>query len=130
MSHKPRNTLKVLVVDDDPFALEVLTMLLRELGIRDITTAADGALALQALEQKKSAYDLMLSDLHMPNMDGFEFIVAATKVGFTGGLVIVSGQDGDILHSAGLVAQLRRIQLLGTVSKPVKREDLSRIIPY
>lgn len=125
---KPRNMLKALVVDDDPFALEVLTMHLRDIGVRDITQAGDGATAVRALERQRGAYDLLLSDLHMPAMDGFQFIAAATNAGFNGGLVIVSGQDDDILHSASLVAQLKRIRLLGTVAKPVTRDKLARAI--
>lgn len=125
---KPRNMLKALVVDDDPFALEVITMHLRDIGVRDITQSSDGAAAVRALEQQRGAYDLLLSDLHMPNMDGFQFISAATKAGFDGGLVIVSGQDGDIVHSASLVAQLKRVRLLGTVPKPVTRDQLARVI--
>lgn len=125
---KPRHMLKALVVDDDPFALEILTKHLRDIGVRDITQASDGAAALRALEQHCGAYDLLLSDLHMPTMDGFQFISAATHAGFNGGLVIVSGQDDDILHSASLVAQLKRIRLLGTVAKPVTRDKLARAI--
>lgn len=126
--HTPLAQRKVLVVDDDPFSLEVLTLQLRELGIRDITAVQDGASAVRTLEHARGSFDLLLTDLHMPNMDGFEFIGAATRAGFDGGLVIVSGQDGDVLHSAALVAQLRRIKLLGTVSKPVKRELLAKAI--
>jgi hypothetical protein len=61
-------------------------------------------------------------------MDGFEFMGAAAQAGFQGALIIVSGQNEDIRRSAELVAQLRRLRVLGAVAKPVQKADLSRLI--
>lgn len=132
-SASPRKELsafRALVVDDDPFQLEVNSDLLKSLGINDVSAVAGGSLALQAIEKNKSfqGYDLMLVDLHMPGMDGFEFMAAAAQAGFTGYLVIVSGQSSEVLHSASLVAQLRRFKLLGTLQKPMNRSLLSDLL--
>ena len=61
----------VLVVDDVPVNLMVEQALLRRAGVAEIVTAASGADALAALE-KHGAFDLVLSDLWMPEMDGYE----------------------------------------------------------
>lgn len=132
-STTPRKTLsafRALVVDDDPFQLELHSDLLKTLGIGDVNTALSGDLALQAITKNKSqgGYDLMLSDLHMPGMDGFQFMAAAVQAGFTGHLIIVSGQSSEVLHSASLVAQLRRFKLLGTLQKPLDRSALSGLL--
>jgi CheY-like chemotaxis protein len=125
-SPKSRDALRVLVVDDDPLQLEVNADLLRGFGIVDITTATSGDLALKAVS--RSAFDLMLSDLHMPGMDGFQFMEAVARNGFSGALIIVSGQSSDVMHSASLVAQLRRFKLLGTLGKPVQRANLLELL--
>ena len=126
---KSRGALSVLAVDDDPFEIEVIAALLGKLGVLDITKAVGGEAALRVLEKRCASIDLMLTDLHMPGMDGFEFMASAAKLGFNGALIIVSGQNQEVVHSASLVAQLRRINLLGTLKKPVTKEALARLVP-
>ena len=123
-----RNALRVLVVDDDPFQLEMIAAILQGLGLSDITQASSGEQALQKLSGAQQRFHLMLLDLHMPGMDGFQFMESLTKVGYSGALIIVSGQSDDVMHAASMVAKLRRFTLLGTVPKPVGRAALSALI--
>ncbi|RPJ17765.1 MAG: response regulator, partial [Chloroflexi bacterium] len=59
----------VLIVDDEPTARETLVAMLESEGY-DLQLAKDGAQALQMLEQLQP--DLILLDVMMPGMDGFE----------------------------------------------------------
>ena len=69
-SHLP---LRVLVVDDSPVNRMVLKALLTRLGINDIVLAEDGKAALEKLEADP-AFDLVMSDMWMPVMDGAELV--------------------------------------------------------
>jgi len=117
-----------LLLDDDSFQLELISEILRGLGISNITQASSGAQALQAMSNKQQRYNLLVMDLHMPGMDGFQFMESVARDGFSGALIIVSGQSEDVMRAATLVAQLRRFTLLGSVPKPVGRAALSELI--
>lgn len=65
----------VLVVDDVPVNLLVEKALLQRTGVSEIQTAPSGAAALEALE-RHGAFDLVLSDLWMPKMDGYALCAA------------------------------------------------------
>ena len=126
--HYSRNELKVLLVDDDSFQLELISEILRGLGVTNITQASSGAQALQAMSNKQQGFNLLVMDLHMPGMDGFQFMESVARDGFNGALIIVSGQSADVMRAASLVAQLRRFTLLGSVPKPVSRTALSELL--
>ena len=66
--------LRILVIDDEPFMRKLIIRVLYELEIERVTEAADGAEALQKVEDSMNALDLIICDLEMPNMDGFEFV--------------------------------------------------------
>jgi DNA-binding response OmpR family regulator len=60
---------RILIVDDDPHAVEILTRMLEREGYECIS-AASGAAALQLL--RAQAVDVILLDVMMPEMDGLE----------------------------------------------------------
>ncbi len=64
---------RALVVDDSPVNRAVLKAMLKKVGITDLELAVDGRAALDVLERDQS-FDLVLSDMWMPVMDGTELI--------------------------------------------------------
>ena len=64
---------RVLVVDDSSINRIALTAMLKKLGITDLELAEDGRAALDGLE-KDPSFDLVLSDMWMPVMDGSELV--------------------------------------------------------
>jgi len=72
MSDRKQSCLaKLLIVDDEPSIRYSLTCVLTEIGY-EVRSAADGNSAM--LEIRKEAPELLLSDLHMPGMSGFELL--------------------------------------------------------
>lgn len=62
---------KILVIDDDKLVLMTLKRLLAKEGYK-ITTATSGMIALKQIENEE--FDLILSDIKMPEMDGVETV--------------------------------------------------------
>ena len=66
--------LRILVIDDELFMRQLTHRVLDELGINQVTAAEDGFDALTKFSPTRKNFDLVICDLEMPNMDGFEFV--------------------------------------------------------
>ena len=66
--------LKFLVVDDFSTMRRIVRGLLKEMGCTNVTEAEDGAVALAMLKAQR--FDFVVSDINMPNMNGFELLKA------------------------------------------------------
>ena len=69
--------LKFLVVDDFSTMRRIVRGLLKEMGMQHTDEAEDGAIALHMLKNNK--YDFVVSDINMPNMNGFELLAEIKK---------------------------------------------------
>ena len=87
---------RVMVADDNPIALELAQAALKSLGC-EFRTAADGIEALNQIRQWLP--DLVLLDLRMPGLDGFEVVDELRRDAVTAALCLVaftaSGMNGD-----------------------------------
>ena len=69
---------KLLIVDDSTMLRDMLNYALNEGGYTDVTEAVDG---VDGLEKAKSAtFDLIITDVNMPNMDGLTLIGELRKI--------------------------------------------------
>jgi two-component system, chemotaxis family, chemotaxis protein CheY len=66
--------MKFLIVDDFSTMRRIVRGLLKEIGYTNADEAEDGAMALQMLQNVE--YDFVVSDINMPNMNGFELLKA------------------------------------------------------
>lgn len=66
-------TVRVLIVEDDPEYAEWIELALLALGIKNVEKAVDGVVALDLID-KGTAVDLIICDWLMPNMDGLTFL--------------------------------------------------------
>jgi len=122
-----KSTLNILVLDDEPFMLKLLAHILDNQGFTLVTTCDNGRAALESFDSPTPP-DLILLDLNMPEMDGVEFIRHLVKRGYTGSLILVSGEDERILQSAEKLVLAHRLTVLGHISKPVKPKELAALI--
>nr|DAD32248.1 TPA_asm: hypothetical protein HUJ06_011099 [Nelumbo nucifera] len=112
--------LRVLVVDDDTTCLKILEQMLRKC-LYHVTTCCRATVALNLLREKKGCFDVVISDVHMPDMDGFKLL---EHVGLEMDLpVIMMSADGRTS------AVMRGIKhgACDYLIKPVRVEELKNI---
>ena len=68
----PTTDMKFLIVDDFSTMRRIVRGLLKEIGYNNAEEAEDGAVALNMLKNTK--FDFVVSDINMPNMNGFELL--------------------------------------------------------
>ncbi|WP_047196222.1 chemotaxis response regulator CheY [Caldimonas brevitalea] len=66
--------MKFLIVDDFSTMRRIVRGLLKEIGYNNAEEAEDGAVALQMLKNGK--FDFVVSDINMPNMNGFDLLAS------------------------------------------------------
>jgi two-component system phosphate regulon response regulator OmpR len=105
----------LLVVDDDDRIRDLLTRFLRDRGYR-VSAAPDAVRALAKLEAL--AFDLLVLDVMMPGMDGFEMTRAVRAQGETPILLLTArGEPEDRIHGLSLGAD-------DYLAKPFEPEEL------
>ena len=112
--------LRILVVDDEP---ALITMLARMLAIdgHEVTPCGSGA---QALEQcREATFDLVLTDVCMPEMNGWELARALGESQPEVPVAFLTGW-GELLDASEQAA----VGVCQVLAKPFRREDLQRLV--
>jgi signal transduction histidine kinase/ActR/RegA family two-component response regulator len=108
--------LRVLVIEDNPMNQIVVTRFLRLWRV-DTTCVDDGAEGLRAMRAR--SYDVVLLDLHMPELDGFEVLRQLRVDGDTTPVIAVSADASTPTQERVIAAGAD-----GFVSKPFQPDDL------
>lgn len=122
---------RILIVEDDRDIVEILTLYLSGAGY-EVETASDGALGLEALRQNGAS--VVLVDLMMPNMNGFDFIKEA-RLFSTVPIVILSARDqatdkmlGLDLGADGYITKpFEPIEVLAYVRAMIRRNGIQKM---
>ncbi len=110
----------ILVIDDDPNMRDLLTELLTD-SQRLILQAASAQRGLEIV--KNGNVDLILTDIHMPDMTGIEFIQAARESGISAPIITITAYA-----STETAIQALRAGAYDYLSKPFAHEELMKIV--
>ena len=111
--------LNILVVEDDEVLRESFQQLLSYL-FAEVDAAVDGQDALDQLAEKN--YDIVLTDLRMPRMSGFQLLQEIRQQSPQQPIVVISAYEDEVLRRELVVYKVHYL------SKPVILEELLKVV--
>ncbi len=118
---------RVLLAEDGPNNQRLNSFVLRKAGA-EVTVAEDGQIALDlalASWEAGSPFDVILMDIHMPVMDGFEATRKLREAGYSNSIVALTANDEDDARQKCLDAGCDEY-----ASKPITREVLVHLVAH
>jgi two-component system, chemotaxis family, chemotaxis protein CheY len=114
---------KILIVDDSNMLRDMVKYALNEGGYPDVVEAVDGVDALA--KAKETAFDLVVSDINMPNMNGFELITELRKLPVYVSIPILTltTEKNDDMKTKG-----KEVGATGWIVKPFVPEQLLKAV--
>ena len=118
-----KSRLKILIVDDEKFIRMSLAEFLNELG-HEVLQAGDGIEAMKIYREKKDEIDLVILDVTMPFMDGFEVFKELKELNKDVKVILTSGFSSErkIMDLISVEKNLRYVQ------KPYRVEEIEKAI--
>ncbi|WGV98025.1 EAL domain-containing protein [Vibrio sp. YMD68] len=117
----------ILIVDGVDISREVIKKSLspsvKNIKVRVATNAYDAMSKINA-----EGFDLVITDLMMPNGDGFDLIRMMANHSVKSKLVIISGLDNTIVRSAGMLAELYNLNVVASLVKPVWPDQMEKLV--
>ena len=113
---------RILIIDNDIFFLEVIQDLLKTHGFQ-VIGAKNGGLGLELAESQTP--DLIISDINMPEIDGYEVLKALRKKSVTQNIpvILITGGGTDSVY-----LRARELGANACLAKPCSIQDLIQAI--
>ncbi len=113
-----------VIVDDNPGFISNAANVMRSLGISRVLAAGDGETGLEIVagSEPSEGIDLVVLNPAMPGVDSLQLLRGISQSGFTGSVILASGESSEITQSAWKIGQclglrihtvLRNPQLIG-----------------
>ncbi|TWT39966.1 Sensor histidine kinase RcsC [Phycisphaerae bacterium RAS1] len=120
MFHRNALRLRIMIVDDDPAMCRLLAQLLK---VRNADTLIESSPKAAVDTALQTPLDVLLMDVHMPEMDGCEAVQRLREGGYVRPVVAVTGATDDDLTQRCLLAGFNAV-----LHKPVTRDSLMETI--
>lgn len=118
---KPRKSFRVLYADDMRELRQLLEIVLGRDGHK-VESVHDGKLALEMIKKDPGAYDVIITDHHMPNISGLEIVAQLRAMKYPGRIIVFSSE-----LSTEVDAAYRRHHVDHILPKPIFPSDLRAI---
>ena len=110
-------SLKVLILEDNPFQMMALHQMLNANQVFDVLTADNVEAAMGSLD-RRGPVDIAICDLQMDGRDGLSLIGHLAATGLARSVIILSSAEQSVLDGAAQLARQQGIDVLGVMRKP------------
>ena len=114
---------RLLFIDDEETTLKMMSTMLTKLGF-SVKVFSSPRLALEVFRQEPAAFDLVITDLTMPEMNGIELVSALHEIREDLPVILMTGYGKEIENNSSL----GRYGISKLLKKPVKMAQLTRDI--
>jgi two-component system, chemotaxis family, chemotaxis protein CheY len=114
---------RIMVVDDDPGIRRTLQILLSKAGY-EVIQARDGSEAIRLWRDHGG--DLVITDLHMPEKDGFQTIIELLS--HTPGIRIIAMSGGGQTKRLDLLGNMALLGSVHTIEKPFTLAEMMAVV--
>lgn len=112
---------KVLVLDDDFDLANLVKEILQKDNFKNVFAFTDPLLALEHFRMNQKDYSLIISDIRMPTMNGFEFVREARKINSKVKILLMTAFEIDDKEFARL---LPKPEIDGLIRKPASPKQI------
>ncbi|KAI8944810.1 osmosensing histidine protein kinase SLN1 [Xylaria longipes] len=123
---KGEGKLRVLVAEDNPTNIEVVSRMLKLEDVYDVTIAKDGQEAydqVKANMENNTYFDLIFMDIQMPNVDGLQSTRLIRKMGYSAPIVALTAFSDESNVKNCIESGMNEF-----LSKPIRRPALKRVL--
>lgn len=121
----------ILILDDDPFMLDVESRMLHSMGYAEVQKVASAQSALARLsDESKRKIDVIICDLKMPGMDGIEFLQKLNLAHSGISVILLSGVGLRIMHTVQKLLDGNRLTILGALEKPAQKAAVQAMLDH
>lgn len=114
--------MKILIMDDEPLVLKLLENYLTMLD-HQVVTVLDGRKGLEVFLEAPDIFDLIITDLQMPGLDGMNVIVRLKDKGYEIPVVLISGYAVPNTEE-----EIRNLKIVAVLEKPFDLQELGKVV--
>ncbi|KAI1423691.1 osmosensing histidine protein kinase SLN1 [Xylaria sp. FL1777] len=125
-ANKGEGKLRVLVAEDNPTNIEVVSRMLKLEDVYDVTIAKDGQEAydlVKANMENNTDFDLIFMDIQMPNVDGLQSTRLIREIGYSAPIVALTAFSDESNVKNCIESGMNEF-----LSKPIRRPALKRVL--
>lgn len=122
----------VLVVEDDPIQMDILSSLVSDHMAATVLRASNGRQAMAHIDRTAEAITLIVCDLNMPDFDGIEVILELARRRIKTPILFVTGAIPAVVQAAELLSQVHELNVVDLHLKPTNparlRASLDKVL--